>query len=186
MKIGILAVSAAFLSLTALSQPQGKQGAQGKVARPAVPAPASGQDKPLPPVLDVARSAVERRDLLQRFKPRHPVEGFYRLSGMVGPDGHQVKGSRGYLFIGRRHMTLQLFAPSATPGQANIQSAVRTFRIVGNQLITSAVLGHRNLPNGDIALTKAGQIVEHRYELVGASLRLYRSAREYLEFQRVE
>ncbi len=83
-------------------------------------------------------------------------------------------------------MTLELFAPSATPGQVNIQSAVRTFRIVGKQLITSSVLGHRNMPNGDIALTKSGQIVEHRYELVGASLRLYRSAREYLEFRRVE
>ena len=186
MKTGFLATAAALLCLTAFSQPQGKPTAQGKQAKPAVPAPGPGQDKPLPPVLDVARSAVDRRDLLQRFKPSHAIEGFYRLSEMVGAGGRRVTGGRGYLFLGRRHMTMQLFAPSETPGQANIQAAVRTFRIVGNQLITSAVLGHRNMPNGDIALTKAGEVVEHRFELVGASLRLYRSAREYLEFQRVE
>ncbi len=186
MKNGILVLSVALLPWAALPDMQGKQSAQGKQSKPALPAPPTGQDKPLPPVLDTARSAVERRDLLQQFKRRHPIEGFYRLSAMVGPDGSQVKGSRGYMFIGRRHMTLELFAPSATPGQVNIQSAVRTFRIVGKQLITSSVLGHRNMPNGDIALTKSGQIVEHRYELVGASLRLYRSAREYLEFRRVE
>lgn len=186
MKNGILVVSVALLPWAVLPDLQSKQGVQGKQTKPALPAPPTGQDKPLPPVLDSARSAVERRDLLQQFMRRHPIEGFYRLSAMVGLNGSQVKGSRGYMFIGRRHMSLQLFAPSATPGQANIQSAVRTFRIVGNQLITSSVLGHRNMPNGDIALTKPGQVVEHRYELVGATLRLYRSAREYLEFHRVE
>lgn len=170
MKTAILVALLAALSL------------QGK----SIPAPPAGQDKPLPPVLDPARSAVERRDLLQRFQKRHVIEGIYRLSAMVGPNGGLVRGSRGYLFIGQRHMSLQLFAPSLNLGQSNIQAAVRTFRIVGNQLITSAVLGHRNMPNGDIALAKDGQIVEHRYELVGSTLRLYRSAREYLEFKRVE
>jgi hypothetical protein len=192
MKTAVFATFVALFSMAALpelpddSVLQGQQGRQGKKPKSGVPTPVSGQAKPLPPVLEPVRDAGERRDLLQRFKRRHVIEGFYRLSSMVGPDGGQVRGSRGYMFIGRRHLTLQLYAPSEKSGQANIQSAVRTFRIVGNQLITSALLGHRNVPNGDIALTKPGESVEHRYELIGASLRLYRNAREHLEFQRIE
>lgn len=192
MKTAVVVIFVALLSMAAIPELsnglvlQGEQGPQGKKPKAGVPTPVSGQAKPLPPVLEPARDAGERRDLLQRFKGRHIIEGFYRLSSMVGPEGGQVKGSRGYMFIGRRHLTLQLYAPSEKPDQVNIQSAVRTYRIVGNQLITSALLGHRNMPNGDIALTKPGESVEHRYELIGASLRLYRNTREYLEFQRVE
>ncbi len=193
MKIGILGVSLVLFSAGwshGLDRPS-HQGKQGKPpvkapAKVAVPTPPTGQDKPLPPVLEPARTAVERRDLMQRFKRRHVIEGFYRLTAMATSNGGFVGGVEGYLFLGQRHMSMQLRAPSATPGQANIQATVRTYRIAGNQLVMSSLLGHRNKRSGDIGLDKPGEVIKRRFQLVGAALRIHLGQSEYLEFKRLE
>ena len=140
---------------------------------------------PLPKVLEPARSPVERRDLLQQFHKRHPLEGFYRLKAMVGRGSRQVAGSRGYLVVGQRHLSLHLYSP-AGPREANIQAAFRKFRIVGNKLVMNTLLGHRNKSNGDIALEPISYQIDHRFLLTGAVLRLYLAQDEYLEFERIE
>ena len=152
-----------------------------------VPAPPNGKkDTKLPPVLEPARSPIERRDLLQRFQGRHALAGMYRLKQMVVGGGTLVRGSLGYLVIGQRHMSLHLYAPSGSRGLANIQAVFRRFRIVGDTLVMSTLLGHRNKANGDIALEPIGHATQHRFARVGAMLRIYLTNRNYLEFERIE
>jgi hypothetical protein len=141
--------------------------------------------RPLPKVLEPARSPAERRDLVQVFRKRHPIEGFYRLRSMVVRGNRHVKGSRGYLVVGQRHLSMHLYAP-ATNRRANIQAVVRRYRIVANQLVMNGLLGHRNKSNGDIALEPTSFAAEHRFLLSGAVLRIHRAADEYLEFERIE
>ncbi|MCB9888096.1 MAG: hypothetical protein H6836_00880 [Planctomycetes bacterium] len=142
---------------------------------PSLPAPPPDrQGTPLPPVLDPPRSAVERRDLLQRFKPRNPIEGFYRVRSMTDGSGGPVAGARGYLVVGRDHLSMHLMAPTSDPKRAVLQSVVRRYRILGDKLVMSSLVGHRSLRNGDIALEKPGTVIERRFQLVGAVLRLFR------------
>jgi len=103
----------------------------------------------------------------------------------VGRGSVQVAGSRGYLVVGQRHLSLHLYAPAGI-GSANIQAAFRKFRIVGNKLIMNTLIGHRNKSNGDIALEPISFQTEHRFLLTGAVLRLYLGNDEYLEFERIE
>ena len=140
----------------------------------------------MPPVLEPERTAVERRDLLQRFHGRSPIEGFYRLKRIVRPGGVVVQGSRGYLVVGNRHLSLQLYAPGRSPGQANIQAVFRSFRISGDKLLMSTLLGHRNKDNGDISFEPVGRETQHRFVLIGALLRVYYRIDDYLEFERIE
>jgi hypothetical protein len=151
--------------------------------------PAPPQDKKarkLPPVLEPLRSRIERRDLLQQFRTRHRIEGIYRLKRMVSPGAATVKGSRGYLVIGQRHMSMHLYAPGDSEGEANIQAVFRRYRIVGDQLIMNTLLGHRNKDNGDIGFEPISYVTRHRFVLTGASLRLYRAKDQFLEFERIE
>lgn len=168
-----------FLSVDTIQDPPAK-----KARLPAPP-----QDKKprrLPPVLQPMRSRIERRDLLQQFRSRHRIEGTYRLKRMVSVRIGTVKGGRGYLVIGQRHMSMHLYAPGSATDQANIQAVFRKYRIVGDQMIMNTLLGHRNKDNGDIALEPISYVTKHRFELMGAVLRLYRSQDEFLEFERIE
>lgn len=148
--------------------------------------PQDKKARKLPPVLQPIRSRVERRDLLQKFRSRHRIEGTYRLKSMVSTNTRPVKGGRGYLVIGQRHLSMHLYAPGSSPDQANIQAVFRKFRIVGDKLVMHTLLGHRNKSNGDIGLEPVGHMAQHRFELTGAVLRIYRAKDEYLEFERIE
>lgn len=149
-----------------------------------LPTPPQGA-KPLPPVLEPVRSPVERRDLLQKFHKRQPIEGIYQLKRMVLPGGRLVAGGRGYLFVGQRHLSMQLYAPKSKT-DANLFCATRRYRINGDKLEMSGLLGHRNKPNGAITLEPKGYQVMHRFTLSGSVLRIYRARDEYLDFERVE
>jgi hypothetical protein len=190
----ILFCAPPWLHLPPDGQKPGKQGKQpqGKATTPnrapqesEVPLPPPGAE-PLMPVLEPVRSAVERRDLLQRFAGRHRLSGFYRLKSMVQSGGAIVLNSRGYLFIGQRHMTLQLYAPASHASRVHIQSAVRTFTVADDQLIMRTLVGHRNQDNGDITLDKPGEIVQHKVTLIGSALRMYAGVDSYIEFERIE
>ena len=130
MKLGLLLVVLAAGAMVPWAQqsPQGK-GAQGKeqgkgaprkkqprkqsLEKADVPQPPQGkQDEPLPAILEPARGPAERRDLVQKFRARHRLEGIYRLRKMIVKGGSVIKGARGYLFMGHRHMSMQLYAPS--------------------------------------------------------------------------
>ena len=150
-----------------------------------LPKPPKGQD-PLPPILEPARDAVERRDLIQRFRGRHPLEGFYRVKRMIRSGSVSVANTKGYLVIGQGYLSMQIYAPSDLPYKVNIQSFFRRIRVRGDKIEMTSLVGHRNKPNGDIVLEKAGEKSSLRYVILGGVLRLYRGVDEYIEFERVE
>ena len=104
---------------------------------------------------------------------------------MVVPGGRTVRGARGFLVFGQRHMSMHLYAPESRE-HAHVQAVFRTYRIRGNRIRMSTLIGHRNKTNGDIALEPVSHATEHRFALAGAVLRLFRSKDEYLEFERIE
>ena len=185
--ISVAAVSVLFLHALATGQTVG--GKTTPAQDRAVKLPQPPQDKatpPLPPVLDPARSPVERRDLLQRFTTPHPIEGFYRLRHMVVAGGATVASSRGYLVLGQRHLAIQLYAPGPEPELANISAAVRSYKVVGDKLEMTSLLGHRNKDNGDIGFEPLGRVTQLEFLLAGSILRLHLAQDEYLEFERIE
>ena len=45
---------------------------------------------------------------------------------------------------------------------------------------------NRRLSASDIALDQAGDVVQHRFSLIGAVLRIYSAPGAYIEFERIE
>ena len=105
---------------------------------------------------------------------------------MVVAGGATVPGSRGYLVVGQRHLSIQLYAPGAEPELANITAAFRSFEVVGETLEMTSLLGHRNKDNGDIGFEQLGTSTQLEFLLAGAILRLHLAQDEYLEFERIE
>lgn len=151
-----------------------------------LPAPAPKGAAALPPVLDPHRGPVDRKDLIQRFAPSHPIQGFYRLTAMQAPNQGMVGKAQGCLFVGRRHVVLMLYAPGPHKGQAHVLSALRTYRIEGKQLHMSSRVGFRNDRSGELAFEAAGSRHKLSFDLIGPKLRLMRHSREFLDFERVE
>lgn len=149
--------------------------------RPKPPADAA----PLPPVQEPFRTSVERRDLMQEFGRASPIEGFYRLRG-ASRTGQPPQRVEGYLWIGRRHLMLQLSGDTGNPKLPALQAGVRGYRISGNTLTMSVLLGLRNDASGEIYLEAAGTSSERRFELSGPVLRIFEDERSHLEFERVE
>jgi hypothetical protein len=164
----------ALCALLAVLAPQDPQ-------RPTPPADA----KALPPVQEPFRTPVERDDLIQRFTPPSVLEGFYRLRRMERP-GQPQPVADGYLWIGRRHLMLQLSGETADPDLPALQSGVRRYQIAGDVLAMSVVLGFRNDVDGNIRLEQAGTAIRHRFTLLGPLLRVHQSEEAFLEFERVE
>ena len=140
---------------------------------------------PLPPVQEPFRSKVERRDLIQEFTRASPIEGFYRLRRVVRP-GQGLPRVEGYLWIGRRHLMLQLSGNTGNPRLPALQTGVRAYRTNGDTLVMTAMLGFRNDADGDIHLDATGATIERRFELVGPLLRIHEDDNSQLEFERVE
>jgi hypothetical protein len=149
--------------------------------RPAPPADAA----PLAPVQEPFRTKVERDDLIQRFAPPSVLEGFYKLRRLERP-GLPQTAAEGYLWIGRRHLMLQLSGQTGDPDLPALQSGVRRYQIAGDVLAMSVVLGFRNDIDGNIRLEPAGTTIRHRFTLLGPILRVHREGEAFLEFERVE
>ncbi len=147
-----------------------------------MPQPPAGAT-PLPPVRDAPRTAVEREDLLQEFAPRHPIEGTYALRAFV--DGAVVAAARGYLMIGRRHVSIHLHSDRGDAPPA-VQSAFRSYELDDDRLVMTSLLGLRNELDGDIVLERAGAMRSARYRLMGSKLSLQLGGGRALEFDRIE
>ena len=134
---------------------------------------------------------MDRRDLLQRYGPASPIEGVWELRRMVGA-GSTIGGptagigSSGYLMIGRRHLSLQLYAPSRRGGSPRIQTSFRNYTLRGNQLVMTSKIGFGNEADGDIVLSRPGSREARRFEYRGGFLRIFRAGGGMLEFVRIE
>jgi hypothetical protein len=142
---------------------------------------------PLPPVEDPPTTyPVHRDDLGRRGGTASPLEGMWRLRRFVrtGQPPLSEPDARGYLAFGREHLFvhLQLVSPA---GGAFLQSGVYRWRTENGSLVTSTLSGHRS-DGRDIAAEPVGAGDSRGFLLVGAVLRVGRSADEYLEFVRIE
>ena len=77
-------------------------------------------------------------------------------------------------------------ADTGDPKLPALQSGVRGYRLSGDTLAMSVLLGLRNDASGEIHLDVAGTSSERRFELLGPVLRIFEGESSHLEFERVE
>jgi len=131
------------------------------------------------------RTRVERRDLLQKFKGPSPLAGFYRLVASHGRSGPSKGRQIGYLVIGRDHLSLHLQGRGMRRREPVIQSGFRRYRLGDGKLYMSNLVGHR-VRDGQVLVEEFNRQEVRTYQLIGTRLRIYQSARQYLEFVRIE
>jgi hypothetical protein len=127
-----------------------------------------------------------REDLIQRSPATHPIEGVWELIRIVRARGDPSLGIRGYAVFTRMYMSLHLYHNVAGRPNPGIQSGFKTYRLMGNEIFSNALIGFRNDISGDIVLEAAGLEERRRFLLMGVSLRIYQDAENYLEFRRLE
>jgi hypothetical protein len=167
-----------------LALPQDPQPASQPASRPQPPA--DWQSRPLPPVDDPPRTAVERKDLMQQFTPPNPLEGCYELRDIVRPGMPRPARARGYLWIGRRHMSLHLQGDGETPRRPYLQASFRSYRVVGPRLVMNVIVGHRNDGDGDVLVEQPGLAEERTFQLIGPVLRIHQGPDAWHEYVRIE
>lgn len=147
--------------------------------------PKGATSRPLPLVQEPMRTPVERRDLLQKFKGPSPLAGFYRLVGVHGPAGPAKGRHIGYLAIGRDHLSLHLQGSGPRRREPVIQSGFRRYRLGDGKIYMSTLVGHR-VRAGEVLVEEYNLQEVRHYRLMGTTLKVYQSAKEYLEFVRIE
>ncbi|MEM7205809.1 MAG: hypothetical protein AAF628_36485 [Planctomycetota bacterium] len=196
------AVSVALLAFVAASQPQDPQpqDPQPQDPQPQDP-PAQNPDRPnpagmqaprapegaapLPPIEDPPYSPVERDDLLQRFTPPSPLEGHYELRAFSRGTGAPIRAT-GYLAVGRQHLSMHLMSPAAAGGTA-LRAAYRRYRINGDQLVMTTLVGFGNdRADAGVEIEPAGATRVLRFSRIGTRLRLFTGGGRVLEFERIE
>lgn len=141
--------------------------------------------QPLPPVQDPPYTPVERRDLLQRFGPASPLEGFYRLTAVQRVGADEERHVRGTLAAGRQYLALYLEVMDAT-GKVSLQTAVRRYRVDGTRLSMTSFMGFHQDPGEDPVLDPGGIGSECGFVMLGTTLRLQLADDTELEFVRID
>ncbi|MHC4514400.1 MAG: hypothetical protein ACYTGW_07460 [Planctomycetota bacterium] len=183
-------VSAAAVGFQGDNQDQKQGQKQGQKQDPESrrqqPIPPKGAtSRPLPPVQEPLRTKVERRDLLQKFKGPSPLAGFYRLVGVHGRSGPAKIKYRGYMAVGRDHLSLHLQGYGRRRREPVIQSGFRRYRLGGGKIYMSNLVGH-HVRDGKVLVEQVNRQEVRRYQVMGTTLRIYQSSKEYLEFVRME
>lgn len=163
-----------WLSCAALAVVMSRQQPQDpppKPQQPATPAsaPAPAQD-PKEPILP----------------PHHPLEGVYELRRRVVANQEEVRPSRGYLAITRRHMFLCVIGPGVDDSMALPRSSVRGWRQVDDQLETEVKVGWYTDASGGLHVEKAGDKEVRRIATERGAVTIYQDDYSFLEFVRVE
>lgn len=159
---------------------------QGQEPPPKPPAPPPAGAAPLPPIDEPYSAPVPRSDALLRFDRPDPIEGFYRLRRRVVDGVATLAPGDGYLAIGRRHLLLQVQAPTTTADRPLLRAGVWQWRRVGRKLQLSVLLGHLNDTDGGIHLEQPGTVSLRDVQQLGDVLRIYQDDGNFLEFSRAE
>ncbi|MFQ5503595.1 MAG: hypothetical protein ACE5F1_02230, partial [Planctomycetota bacterium] len=109
-----------------------------------------GEGAPLNPITgrphDPARQS-EQSDLIQRFPRDNPLLGVWRLHQTSRSQGFRQQAT-GYLIFTRAYLSIHTIQGSAVAPIVKtgllFQSSIRSYRILGNRLLTSSLLGVRN------------------------------------------
>src|SRR5262249_43351295 len=131
-----------------------------------------------------SRPATQRAD--SRPRRQSPLVGFWQLREISGMDPLTATQFRGYLAIGDRHLSLHLLGPQNTQGVPFFQTGFRRYRIDGNILITTVLVGASNKENGDVVIENQPFEEQRAFEFIGPVLRIRKSVHEHMDFVRIE
>jgi hypothetical protein len=157
---------------------------QDPTSRPSTATSPGPSSRPALPPIEAA--AIDRRDLIQRFTPPSPLAGFWELRLVVGPEPALAGLFRGYLVIGDRHLSLHIIGPTHEQRVPFLQSGFRRYRIDGDRLVMTALMGISNKENGDVVIENTATEEVRTFERVGAVLRIRKASAEYMDFVRIE
>lgn len=152
---------------------------------PKPPSPPVGA-APLPPVPELPLTAVERKDLWQKFNAPSPIAGVYRLRSASRSGLGVIGGLQGYLFATDRYLMLHIQDGSVRPGKPAIHSSVREYVLVDGRLQMTCKLGVRMESGGDPVLESDGLQEVRAIEVAANVLRVVQGAGSSLEFERIE
>lgn len=173
------ALIVAFLSLASAFVAQDPQPAP----KPAAPPPDAA---PLVPVEEPRVRPALRDDLLQRDDAPDPLEGTWRLKTRVREGAVASQPGEGWMFVGRRYLTIQLQGPGRSQEFPMLRAGVRRWQRQGGALQMTVVVGHFNDDSGDIKVEAPGSTETRRFEMVGPLLRIHQGSNSWLDFVRVE
>ena len=67
-----------------------------------------------------------------------------------------------------------------------LRAGFRRYRMLGDELHMTSLIGHYNDVDGDVSVESEGLTISRRFTLVGSSLRIWQDTASYLEFTRIE
>ena len=117
---------------------------------------------------------------------QHPYEGVYRLTDRVKGGVADLRKSKGYLVITRRHLCLQLAAPGADEQQPLVNAGVREWRPTDGGICTTTRLEFFSDTSGKLHFAKDGAQEQRVLRAVRGGLRVMQGERSWLEFERIE
>jgi len=128
-----------------------------------------------------------QNDLIQRFARQNPLLGVWRISTVVRPGPRGVPPV-GYFTFTRSHLSIHIINPNPTgTATTGFQSSLRIYRIQGNRIITTSLIGARTGKKAnDLLLERRGMRESRRFEFVDPNiLRLYNGLTSYFELVRI-
>ncbi|MEY3160054.1 MAG: hypothetical protein RIT25_45 [Planctomycetota bacterium] len=174
--------TALFVAFLSLFPALGLQDPQ-PAPKPATPPPDA---VPLVPVEEPRVRPALRDDLLQRDDAPDPLEGTWRLKTRVREGAVASQPGEGWMFVGRRHLSIHLQGPGRSEEFPMLRAGVRRWQRQGGSLQMTVVAGHFNDESGDIKVESAGATETRRFEMIGPLLRIHQGSNSWLDFLRVE
>lgn len=135
--------------------------------------------KPRPP-------AKTEKSEVKGIPERDPLEGLYELRSRTVKGVPDLKKSRGYIAITRRHMLVCLAGAGADPEYPLLRGGVQTWQKRETGVETVIKLGFYTDDDGDIHVEEPGTMKMRRIDLVRGMIRIYQDNDSFLEFERIE
>jgi hypothetical protein len=116
----------------------------------------------------------------------HAFVGVYRLRERVVDGTRVLRPSHGHLFVSQRHLCLAVAAPTDDPDHLLLRTAVRSFRLAGNELTMTTLTGWFTDAEGTVHIERVGHTEQRRLEPLQGGVRLQQDLRNWLDFERIE
>ncbi len=120
-------------------------------------------------------------------KVQRSLMGVWRVLPTASLGGNARKSVKGYLIITKAHLSFQLMQ-EGRGDKGSFQTGIRTYAILGNQIITNSLQGIRNAEKpGKLLIDPIGHREFRKFALLAPNvLRFIQPKGQILEFQRVE
>ena len=138
------------------------------------------------PAKQAPATTKRARAVIPGTPERHPYEGVYRLTGRVKGGIADLRKSKGYLVITRRHLCLQLAAPGPDEEHPLVNAGVREWRPTDRGVRMTTRLEFFSDTSGELHFAKDGAQEQRVVRAVRGGLRVMQGERSWLEFERIE